>query len=149
MSNILISIFVSVFIMLVTTLIFYDILNGIIRAIANKKLSPRLLLVILMLGIFSAHALSIFIYGIAYWLLAYVSHYPSLEGIDATGFGSYLYYSATTYSSLGIGDVYSRGCMRIITSFEVINGLTLIAWSATFTYFLVQKMWEWNNQSQK
>ena len=57
-------------------------------------------------------------------------------------FSSYLYYSATSYSSLGVGDVYARGSLRLISSFEVINGLTLIAWSATFTYFAVQKMWE-------
>jgi hypothetical protein len=100
-------------------------------------------------GLFVAHGISISIYGVAYWLLTQFSHFPPLEGVDTTTIGSYLYYSATTYSSLGVGDVYPRGCLRIITSFEVINGLTLIAWSATFTYFSVDRMWSYHKKIRK
>jgi hypothetical protein len=148
MSNIFTSIVTSMFIALLTTLIFYDVLGFVIRQINKKHLSPRFLLMILMSGIFTSHALSIFIYGIAYWILTSYSHYPPLGGVDVGGFGAYLYYSATTYSSLGIGDIYATGCMRIISGFEVINGLTLIAWSATFTYFAVEKMWCWDSQNK-
>ena len=62
--------------------------------------------------------------------------------MDASNISAYLYYSVTTYSSLGVGDVYALGGLRLITGVETINGLTLIAWSATFTYFAVQKMWD-------
>ncbi len=140
--NVVISIFVSLFISITTTFLFYETLGLVMKLIANKNLSPRFLLVILMLGIFFAHSISIGIYGLAYWILIGFSHYPKLEGIDVNNIGAYFYYSATTYSSLGIGDVFPRGCLRIITSFEVVNGLTLIAWSATFTYFSVQKLWK-------
>jgi hypothetical protein len=147
--NVMISIFVSLFISITTTFLFYEILGFVMRLIANKNLTPRWLLVILMSGILFAHSLSISIYGLAYWVLIGYSHYPKLEGIDASNFGAYLYYSATTYSSLGIGDIFPRGCLRVITSFEVVNGLTLIAWSAMFTYFSVEKMWELAENSSK
>tara|TARA_R110000868_G_scaffold237627_1_gene492252 strand:+ start:104 stop:556 length:453 start_codon:yes stop_codon:yes gene_type:complete len=149
MTNILISIFVSLFIVVITTFLFYEILGFVMRLITNKKLTPRWLLLTLILGVFCAHSASVIAYGLAYWILTGFSHYPKLEGIDANNIEAYLYYSATTYSSLGIGDIFPRGCLRIITSFEVINGLTLIAWSATFTYFSVQKMWNSNINSQK
>lgn len=142
MGNIIISILVSLLISIVTTFLFYEILGLVMQLIKNKNFPPRWLLLILILGIFFAHGVSVSIYGLAYWMLIELSHYPALEGIDVSTIGGYLYYSATTYSSLGIGDIFPRGCLRIITSFEVINGLTLIAWSATFTYFSVQKMWE-------
>ena len=112
------------------------------RLISGRRLSPRRLLVVMALGIIFAHCLSIIIYGVAYWFLTYLSHFPKLEGVDAADFGGYLYYSATTYTSLGVGDIYARGCLRIVSSFEVINGLTLIAWSATFTFFSVKKLWQ-------
>ena len=105
-------------------------------------LIKKILLLILVLGILIAHSISVLLYGFACWALVEYLNYPPLEGIDSQTFSSYLYYSATCYSSLGVGDVYARGSLRLITSFEVINGLTLIAWSATFTYFAVQKMWE-------
>lgn len=132
---------ISVILAFCTTLLFYEILCIVMRAITQSYLSPRLLLMILALGIFIAHTLSIVIYGFAYWILVKFLNYPPLEGVDTQLIGSYLYYSATTYSSLGVGDIFARGSFRLITSIEVINGLTLIAWSATFTYFAVQKMW--------
>ena len=142
MVNIAISIVICILLSLFTTLLFYEILGLVMRLISGRRLSPRRLLVVMALGIIFAHCLSIIIYGVAYWFLTYLSHFPKLEGVDAADFGGYLYYSATTYTSLGVGDIYARGCLRIVSSFEVINGLTLIAWSATFTFFSVKKLWQ-------
>lgn len=149
MTSIFISIVISLFILIVTTLVFYEVLSLIMKLIVYWIDRPRVLLVIMIFGLFIAHGISISIYGIACWFLTKFSHFPPLEGVDADTFGAYLYYSATNYSSLGIGDVFPRGCLRIITSFEVINGLTLIAWSATFTYFSVDRMWRYHKKIRK
>jgi len=44
------------------------------------------------------------------------------------------YYSAVSYTSLGLGDIWPHGHLRLLTSIEAINGLFLIGWSVTFTY---------------
>jgi hypothetical protein len=44
-------------------------------------------------------------------------------------FADFLYFSATSYSTMGIGDVYPAGALRLISGIEGINGLFLIAWS--------------------
>ena len=133
---------ISSLLALFTTFLFYEVLSLVTKAITYRYLSARMLLLILISGIMIAHILSIAVYGVAYWCLVNYLNYLPLKGLDSGGISAYLYYSATTYSSLGVGDIYSQGGLRLITGVETINGLTLIAWSATFTYFAVQKMWD-------
>lgn len=144
MSHYIEALFISLIIAFSSTWIFYEILCVVMKVITRKVMTPRKLLLILVTGIVIAHSVSVLLYGIVYIALVKLLHYPPLQGIDSQQIGAYLYYSATSYSSLGVGDVYATGSLRLITSIEVINGLTLIAWSATFTYFAVQKMWESN-----
>jgi len=42
---------------------------------------------------------------------------------------------------LGFGDVYPVGALRLLSGIEGINGLFLIAWSTSFTYFVMDKLW--------
>lgn len=57
---------------------------------------------------------------------------------DATDF---FYFSLTCYSTMGFGDVYATGDMRILAGLEGLNGLVLIAWSASFTFIAVERIW--------
>ena len=53
----------------------------------------------------------------------------------------FIYYSVASYSTLGIGDVYPTAYLRWLTGVEAVVGLMLIAWSATFIYFHMEKRW--------
>ncbi|MGE5242209.1 MAG: ion channel [Bacteroidota bacterium] len=46
-----------------------------------------------------------------------------------------------TYTSLGLGDVYPLGDLRLIAGIESLIGLLMIAWSASFTYLMMEKFW--------
>ncbi|MDF1757537.1 MAG: ion channel [Legionellaceae bacterium] len=133
---------ITIIIAFATMHMFYEILHLLLKVIAKKQLSTRQLLSTLWIGVFFAHAVSILLYSAVYWFSVNNLGYPNLEGIGINDFSSYLYYSASTYASLGIGDIYPRGILRFVSSVEVITGLTLISWSAMFTYFAVQTMWE-------
>lgn len=52
-----------------------------------------------------------------------------------------LYFSAETYSSLGYGDVVPGGDLRLLAGVEVLNGLLLIGWSASYTYIAMERFW--------
>jgi len=92
-------------------------------------------------GILIAHILGITIYALAYWFLVHNVGVTALAGNVQDYVHVYLYFSATTYTSLGVGDIFPVGALRILTAFEALNGLILITWSAAFTYFGVQRMW--------
>ncbi len=127
--------------MLVATGFFYECMCLLLRFISHFKFSPRGLLYTLITGFFLAHGLTIILYAMIYWMLVHWFGYEQLSGLVNNHYLSYLYYSATTYSSLGVGDVFSAGGLRFITGLQAINGLILIAWSATVAYFSIQKMW--------
>ena len=50
----------------------------------------------------------------------------------------YFYYAAETYSSLGYGDIFPIGELRLIASISPLNGILLLAWSGSFLFALVQ-----------
>ena len=95
-----------------------------------------------MATIFFAHTTIIWIYAFAYWDMVHWLEFQPLEGLVYDDFWGYVYFSATTYSSLGIGDILSQGAMRFVTAVQVLNGLVLIGWLVSVTYFSVQKLWD-------
>jgi hypothetical protein len=54
----------------------------------------------------------------------------------------YFYLSMTSYTTLGVGDLYPTGAMRIVSGVESLNGFVLVGWSASFTYLEMQRFWD-------
>lgn len=140
--NMHIAILISVALVLITTAIFYEMLGLILKVIAKHDLRSRALMFVLVVGIFSAHTIAVWIYGTVYWVMVHIFGAEPLSGIAHDNFFGYIYFSAATYSSLGIGDVFPHGIMQFITGVQVLNGLMLIGWSVMFSYFAVQKLWD-------
>jgi len=67
----------------------------------------------------------------------------SLEGLQIVGPLDYFYFSIVAYTSLGMGDIVPSDHLRFITGIETLNGLLLIAWSASFNYIAMVKFWSW------
>ena len=44
------------------------------------------------------------------------------------------YYSFCTYTTLGVGDIYFNGYLRVTSGFESLIGLFMIAWSSAHIY---------------
>jgi hypothetical protein len=49
--------------------------------------------------------------------------------------------STETYASLGFGDVYPVGVMRLVAGIEALTGLLMIGWTASFTYLEMCRHW--------
>ena len=67
-----------------------------------------------------------------------------LKGMTENDFMEYLYFSSAIYTSLGIGDIHPTGHIRFLTGIEALNGLFLIAWSASFTFLVMGRLWPWS-----
>ena len=52
-----------------------------------------------------------------------------------------VYFSFTTFTTLGFGDIEPNGRLRFLTGIESLTGLVLITWTASFLYFEMQRYW--------
>lgn len=122
--------------------LFYEVLCCTSYCISKVNAGPRGYMYIMTVGVFVAHALSILVYALTYWILISYFNFTPFAGETDNRFIDIMYFSMTTYTSLGVGDIQPLQELRMLTGIETLNGLVLITWSATFTYFSVQKMWE-------
>jgi Ion channel len=132
----------SVVLVLVTILIHYEVLRVTSEHLAELPIPPRFNVLVVMLAVFTAHTIEVWLYGAAYWVLS--GHYGlgGFGGTDVTGgFEDSLYFSAVTYTSLGFGDLFPVGHFRLLSGVEALNGLVLIGWSASFTYLTMAEFW--------
>jgi hypothetical protein len=108
--------------------------------VPDLKVAVRIKVLVVVIGCFVAHTIEVWLYAGAF-LLIFKSGLGSLKGQVDESFADFLYFSATSYSTMGIGDVYPTGALRLISGIEGINGLFLIAWSTSFTYFVMDRLW--------
>lgn len=103
---------------------------------------PTRVLVVLIL-LFTVHMLEIGVFAIAYALAERWLNLGAFAGEPIETLLDYYYFSAITYTSLGIGDIFPTEHLRFLTGVEALNGLLLIAWSASFLYAMMNRLWVW------
>jgi Ion channel len=118
-------------------------------------ITPRLRVLLIGIPIFLAHIIGIWIYGIAYFLVENYSSLGRIVGADRTygmnisSFFDCLYFSAATYTSLGLGDLVPMHDIRMLVGAEVLNGLVMIGWTISFTFLTMEKFWSSRGRSEK
>ena len=131
----------SLLLVAVTVIVHYEFLRGISGLTGRLSIPDRAQILVIIAGVLVAHLVEVTLYAAAY--LA-VENWMALGRIDGEIEGSVLdvfYFSITTYTTLGVGDVHPRGYLRLIAGFESLNGLVLIGWSASFTYLEMGLLW--------
>jgi hypothetical protein len=137
----------SILVIAVTSLIAYEILRVVWNMLPHMSISPRLRVLLIIIPIFSAHIISIWIYALVYLLVENLTDFGVLLGTISKAEFTYhsfverLYFSATTYTSLGIGDITPSSDLRMLAGAEVLNGLVMIGWTVSFTYLTMEKFW--------
>ncbi|MFO1039919.1 MAG: ion channel [Geminicoccaceae bacterium] len=127
---------------LVTVLLHQSGLLGIAQAAARiPERRVGIVVPAILMGIFGLHVCEIGLYAIAMWLATDVLHLGQIVGDVAGTSLDLVYFSAETYTSLGFGDILPSGPMRLIVSFEPLNGLLLLGWSASFIHLEVERYW--------
>jgi hypothetical protein len=90
----------------------------------------------------AAHTIEIWAFAGAYWLLSWTGLNMGFADNYRRSFIDYLNFSAESYTSLGFGDAEMLSLdMRLLAGIEALTGLVLIAWSASFTYFVMAQYW--------
>ena len=122
-------------------LIHYEFLYRISTAIPKMKIKHRFRIVIGVFGALVAHSIEIWIFSIAYYFLPRFQEWGYLKGNFDGSLMDCVYFSYTTFTTLGFGDIEPHGHIRHLVGFESLTGLLLITWTASFLYFEMQRYW--------
>ena len=94
--------------------------------------------------VFIAHLVEVMVFALAFYLMHWSTDLGSIAGtgpFDSNSFVDHFYFSISTYTTLGVGDLIPTGALRIVTGVEALVGLVLIAWTASCSYLMMQKLW--------
>jgi hypothetical protein len=116
------------------------ILSSLLPRMTAVALRARV--VVVVFACFAAHTVEVWLYALGYYITQdMLPDFGGLSGAYGDTLADAVYFSAVTYTSLGFGDVFPEGNTRLIAGVEALNGLVLIAWSASFTYLAMEKFW--------
>ena len=131
---------VTVLLVIAAVLLHYETLLNASRSAERMTIPPRSRILVVIAAAFLAHLAEVALFATAF------------AGMERAGLGAlvgdvgdgpvvYFYFSLTTYTTLGVGDVAPVGAMRILAAIEALTGLVLITWTASFTFIAMQRFW--------
>lgn len=145
--NMLFAILISAILVLTTALFHYEALRFVSLTTYRRETNQqRRQVLVAILWIFVIHIVEIAIFALGFWFADVVIDIGSFAGSRQMVFVDYFYFSAEAFSTLGLGDVYPIGPLRLLGSIEPINGLLLIGWSTSFTYYNMQRYWSFSEK---
>ena len=125
----------------IVVMIHYEFLYRFTQLIPIMKIRHRFRILASVFSALIAHALEICVFGLAYYFFHHSSELGYLSGNFNGSVMDSIYYSFTTFTTLGIGDIQPFGHIRYLTGLESLTGLVLITWTASFLYFEMQRYW--------
>jgi hypothetical protein len=119
----------------------YEALRFLNRRMPHWQLSAHPRILVMMLCILAVHILEIWMFGAGIFFAVHSLELGQLVGSEAPRLLDAVYVSATTYSTLGYGDLVPKGAVRFLFGTEALVGFLMITWSASFAYLEMQRYW--------
>jgi len=104
---------------------------------------------VVIFATFGGHLFEIVVWGLALNAIIGLPGVGALASKSPITLMNCIYFSAETYSSLGFGDVTPVGHVRLLVGVESLNGLLLVAGSASFTYPSMERFWSMGKPQHK
>lgn len=124
-------------------LVHYECLYRLPSVLLRLPIAYRLRVLVGVFGALTAHTLEVWMFGIVYYYLNKWDGWGHFEGNFDGSLLDCVYFSFTTYTTLGFGDIEAIGDLRFLTGIEALIGLVLITWSASFLFLEMQRYWHW------
>ncbi len=119
----------------------YEAMSWSSRVLSRMNLRRRPRIVVLIFILLAAHIVEIWLFGLSYWLLDRWPEFGELQGAFEEGALDFIYFSVTTFTTLGFGDIVPSGPVRILVGAEALVGLGMITWSASLAFLEMQRDW--------
>ena len=127
---------------MLSVLVHYEAFLRLAELMKHMHIFPRFRIVFGAVGALAAHVIEVFIFSFSYYFLLEWGDSGTLEGAFSGQLRDLHYYSFSTYTSLGFGDIVPTGTLRFLTGMEALTGLVLIAWTASFMFLQMMKLWK-------
>ena len=138
----LVTMMVTTGIVLLTVLVHYESLRLITRHVlptTRRWSQPHFIVIVTC--VFLAHTVEVWLFALCYYLMVEIFGLGGLAGDVEGTLVDYVYFSVVSYTSLGLGDLYPVGYLRLLTGVEALSGLLMIGWSASYTYLVMRRHW--------
>lgn len=128
-------------IIFIVVLLHYEFLSLMSTLMPRLAISHRLKIAAGVLTALVAHVIEIWLFAIAYYLMHHAEDFGHFQGNYDGSLLDSAYFSFTTYTTLGFGDIEPLGDLRYLTGLESLTGLLLITWTASFLFVEMQRYW--------
>lgn len=137
----MIAIVLAVLLIAATIFIHYEILRYTSLGATDLRVHPRMRLWMMLTAAMISHILHVLLYAGAFVLLEDVFAVGTIAGPNSGAYNDAFYFSITSYTTLGIGDIYPTGEVRLLSGLEALNGLVMVTWTASMTYLHMERFW--------
>ncbi len=128
----------SIIVVLLCVLVHNEIFRFSSRYTPEGIMIERRHVLFLMSAALAAHIVEIWLYALVLLVMERSLGLGHITGDFGGTLWDYVYFSAVSYTSLGLGDVWPHGPIRFLTGIEALNGLIMIGWTIAFTYPVVR-----------
>jgi len=136
------AVLINTLVVALCVVIHYEFLYRLSTIIPTLRIKHRLRIVLGVAGALIAHAVEVWVFACAYYFMHHAEGWGSLQGNSEGTLLDCVYFSFTTYSTVGYGDIEPIGLLRYMTGIESLTGLVLITWTASFLYYEMQRYWD-------
>lgn len=132
---------ISLILVAATIAIHYEVLRFASQRVTHVRVAPRMRIILMLVAALVSHVVHVMLYAGAFLLLEEIGGFGTIDGDRGHSLEDAFYFSITSYTTLGIGDLYPTGALRIISGIEALNGLVMVGWTASVTYLYMEKFW--------
>jgi len=137
----LVVILLNTFLLATAVSIHYEVLRLLSVWIPRLSIKNRFRVLFGIFGALIAHTLEVWLFAFGYYFMLGLEKFGYLAGNFNNTLLDCVYFSYTSYTSLGIGDIYPVGEIRFLAGLEALTGLVLITWTASFMFLEMSKFW--------
>lgn len=125
-------------------IIHYEFLLQFTKLMPRLRIRHRFRIVAGVIAALTAHAVEVWVFATAYRLMVRDGRWGTLQGNFEGTLLDCVYFSFTSYTTLGTGDIEPLGLIRFTTGIESLTGLVLITWTASFLFLEMTRNWDVN-----
>ena len=135
------SFIVNSIVVALAVIIHHEFLLHLSKFLPRLNIRHRSKLVVSIFGALIAHSIEVWVFALAYYFMHHAESWGTLEGSYDGSVLASVYFSCTTFTTLGFGDIQPIGDIRYLTGMESLTGLVLITWTASFLFIEMHKYW--------